>query len=399
MTITFLLEHQKKDGDRYTLYGDFATLRGAEVFNQVVPKLSDHNNQELPTGFRIDGIKPGRRLFEDKYYELDVDGALVTRTGNTSFESYIIDYSSYRFEQGKRVIESAEKVDLDKAVSRIPPGWLRSAFCAIPDPDEGDMEFVRVNKVGQGNWNDYHIGKQIPLVFDLGTNMNAPGESIRNLVDEILPDYKQSNQKPILIISHWDLDHYKCLLYLKPDEIDVFDCFVLMETLPTATAKKAYDLIAKNPLARIQAITNSSSGKLDSDMVDLYYAGKKVSLYQGLGDNLNNSGLIAVVNNNNTIVTLSGDCAWYQLNHLNSKESSIKINRCYHLVVPHHGSGKDGSHKGFVLPNSWSCGESVISVGKNRYGHPAPSVVNYLKGLFGKSIRRTDINGSYNLSM
>ena len=402
MKITFLLEYQKKDGDRYTLSGDFATLNEARIFYRYTNQPPLKDNEELPTGLKIVGIKPGLRLYEDSYYKLDIGRAQIQRTGNTSFESYIIDFSNVRFEQGETIIENNNDIlsSLDKAQTSMLEGKLATLLDSIPDSIEGESEFVRVNNVGQGNWNEYHIGNRIPLVYDLGTNMNASNADIRALIDKIFPNYKASPKKPLLVISHWDLDHYKCLLELQMTELILFECFVVKEILPTATAKKAYDRIKSIPRVKILAISSPTS-HTSSEIVQLIEKENKVSLYHGIGNNRNTTGIIVNVSNKNALTILSGDCAWYQINHLLREEAITKKKRCCNIVVPHHGSGKDISFKGFVVPYTWTYSSAAISVGKkNIYKHPYSSVVNYIKGLFDRNVYRTDDkNGPIDLKM
>ena len=393
MKIVFFLEYQKKNGNRYTLHGDFATIKGAEEFFRHATGGELREGQEIPTGLRIDGIIPGIRLFEDNYYTLDVDCAIITRTENTSFESYIIDYSNVSFEQYKKVIERDTKAqnNLDKAKSRMPKGKVASVFHSFDDLCDDEKEFVLVNDVGQGNWNEYHCGNNIPLVFDIGADRYASNKSARSLIGQILPQYQSLEKKPVVIISHWDLDHYRCLLSMSDLEINLFDCFIVMETLPTATAKKAYDLIEKNLGVNILAVTERlPTKKAASLMIHPLHKAKKLSIYQGVGNNTNNTGFIVAVSNNHTIVLLSGDCSWSQLNHLTRAEGQHKKKRLCHLVVPHHGSGKDCCYKGFVLPSSWLYGKAAVSVGINMYGHPNPGVLKYLNSLFGSHASRTD---------
>ena len=394
MKIVFFLERQIKKGNLYTLYGDFATLNEARGFAQ-----QNVDDQEVPTGIRISGIKPGKRLFEESYYILDTDGAQIIRTEDTPFESFLIDYSNCQFEKGKVVIEAAKSFTPIKASGNMPAEELKAVLDSFPTNSETKNEYIKVNDVGQGNWNEYHMGEQIPLVYDLGTNMNASKDAIKALTDGILPSYK-SLKKPILVISHWDKDHYNCLLNLTPGELDLFACFVIMETIPTATAEKAYKRIMNNPAAKVFAVPNISAPATGHNVMKPLYSATKVSLYQGIGKKSNESGLIVCVSNEKFLSVLSGDCAWFQINHMLRLEASNKMNRCCNLVIPHHGSGKDLSFKGFVIPYSWSYSSSAISVGNNTYKHPNPSVENYIDSLFGGHLSRTDyIKGPVYLKM
>lgn len=137
------------------------------------------------------------------------------------------------------------------------------------------------------------------------------------------------------------------------------------------------------PRVKVQAVS-SINGLNSSEMVRIKEKGNKVSLYQGIGNNRNTTGIIVTVNNKNTLTILSGDCAWNQINHMFRLDALAKEKMCCNLVVPHHGSGKDLSFKGFVVPFSWTYGSAAISVGKkNRFKHPSASIVDYINGLFG----------------
>lgn len=399
MKITFFLEYQKKDGDRYTLYGDFATLKDARDFYQHLNQSPIEDDLEVPTGFRIDGIKPGKRLFEESYYFLETNGARISRNEDSSLEAYVIDYSNYPFDQRTVVVEAAKEFTPLEAKSNMSKSALTKILDSFPTANENEKEFVRVNDVGQGNLNEYHIGEQIPLVYDLGTNMNSSEDDVRALVDKILCEYKPLENKPVLVISHWDKDHYHCLLQLRPKELDLFECFVIMKTIPTASAEKAYNRIASNPSAKILAVPQISSSSKGTGISSLFYSGNKVSIYQGIGKKMNISGLIVCVSNNEFLSVLPGDCAWFQINHILREEAITKNARCCNLVVPHHGSGKDQSFKGFVVPPSWTYGIPAISVGKNNHNHPNSSVEDYIMSLFDKRVKRTDKHGPIRLNM
>ncbi|HOE57906.1 MAG TPA: MBL fold metallo-hydrolase, partial [Bacillota bacterium] len=60
------------------------------------------------------------------------------------------------------------------------------------------------------------------------------------------------------------------------------------------------------------------------------------------------------------------------------------------LKVPHHGSGRSSSEEFLkaVQPKV-----SIISVGKNNYGHPSPDTLKRL-GASGSLVYRTDENGA-----
>ena len=406
MKITVLLEHiyapKEQDNGMYSFDCDFATIEDARnlYFRVTQSQIGQNQIQSLPTGVHITGVKGKRRFVEDAYYEIDIDTPGVTVNRNpdltTVYNSYKIDFAGVSLETTKNAITSVSytvvESKLEKAASTMETKELEHFLDSIAEAGKDEDEYVRVKNIGQGNWNEYHIGNRIPLVFDLGTWMNASNSKTRSLVVEHCPQYVSSAIKPIVIISHWDLDHYRCLLEMTPEEIGYFGVFVVVETLPTATAEKAYDLIKKAPKVKVVAIpTFGKSTSKRPVMIKDCIQSSKVSIYPGVGSNRNSKGLIVVVKNKKTAVLLSGDCPWYQLNHVMRNEAGTVKNVECHLVVPHHGA-KDDSYTGFVIPCCWKYGKAAVSVGQgNHYSHPGTSVLDYLKELLNtKDIDRTD---------
>jgi|GEM_PF-7038037 len=408
MKITVLLEyvnkHSKGGNGTYTIFCDFARTDDAIQLYNLKNATPYNSKMELPTGLHIIGLNgeaiSKMRFFEDWYYEIDVaDGERVTlKSGNTTFDSYEIDFTGASLDVimasfTRKQYEDVEP-DLEKAESSMTEEELTSYFDKIAELCEGEKEFVRVKNIGQGNWNEYHVGSNnIPLVYDLGTWMNASNTAARSLVLKHLPQYKSSSIKPIVIISHWDLDHYRCLLQMTPTEIKYFEAFIVVKTLPTATACKAYYLIKQATWVKVLSIPTCGKSTSKMPIMNNPIQHPKVSIYPCIGSNRNSRGLIAVIKNETTAVLLSGDCLWSQLNHILREETNSPKKIACHLVVPHHGGCGDELYSGFVIPSSWTYGKVAISVGKgNLYNHPRRSVTGYLKVLFNtKTIDRTDI--------
>lgn len=68
------------------------------------------------------------------------------------------------------------------------------------------------------------------------------------------------------------------------------------------------------------------------------------------------------------------------------ESTNLRVNESRILKVSHHGS-RDGTTR--ELLEMVKPAEAVISVGKNRYGHPAPETIKRLEE-FGVKVRRTD---------
>ena len=93
MKITFFLEDKIKIGDSYTLYGDFANLKQAKEFHRYLNPESEVSDLDVPTGLTLTGVKSGKGLKRESYYDIDIFKEQVTF--DTSTETYVIDYTKY----------------------------------------------------------------------------------------------------------------------------------------------------------------------------------------------------------------------------------------------------------------------------------------------------------------
>lgn len=100
----------------------------------------------------------------------------------------------------------------------------------IPDFFEGDL-FLLVRDVSQANWNELLDGNNITrIVYDIGAELHANQAIVRGLFNSRFDTLKRD--KPILVISHWDIDHYQCLECASIQEIRTcFSKFVCMDMM------------------------------------------------------------------------------------------------------------------------------------------------------------------------
>ena len=114
------------------------------------------------------------------------------------------------------------------------------------------------------------------------------------------------------------------------------------------------------------------------------------SLKNSKMDNVNNASVITELNYKDFTSLFLGDA---EISAQDQILNSVKHSNI--LKVAHHGStnGLDESLLKIVQPNI-----SIVEVGaKNTYGHPAPSVINYLKSI-ATQIYRTDQDGTIEIS-
>ena len=101
----------------------------------------------------------------------------------------------------------------------------------------------------------------------------------------------------------------------------------------------------------------------------------------------NEDSVVALLDYNNTEVLLTGDVESITEQDMINQNKLVDVDI---LKVGHHGSATSTTQ---AFLNKVKPEYSVISVGKNSYGHPKASVLNRLKKI-GSKIYRTDLNGN-----
>ena len=178
--------------------------------------------------------------------------------------------------------------------------------------------------------------------------------------------------KIVLIISHWDSDHYNLLTvedYAFFKSIDLVICSDdIRGTSANQIAKKIYSICGNvkfmHPYKRRYASHNIGIKEETNTSHQALFVGECAA-------NRNLSGLMFSVRRSNEILLLTGDHSNYQV------WGEHPYNRFYyggeklHVVVPHHG-GYCGNQK----PFDGHTGFAIVSTGPNPYGHPKSSVLD-----------------------
>lgn len=235
---------------------------------------------------------------------------------------------------------------------------------------------VTVRDVGQGNWNEINEENKTEIVFDAGAPMSAARADIRRIIGNRAIKY--SKDKPGLILSHWDKDHYHSLVGMSDAELGNFSFFICRDRVPNLTSRILFGRISM-AIGSVNTYTISAPIKAirggPTRLFPLLPITNQFVIYNAQHHkNRNISGLVISLKTGNSSIILSGDCHYGQISmdilpHLNFKHK-------HHLVVPHHG-GKAGKYI-YNLPTHAIPEKAIISVGANRYGHPLPS---YIKDL------------------
>ncbi|GHT24030.1 hypothetical protein AGMMS4957_16410 [Bacteroidia bacterium] len=207
------------------------------------------------------------------------------------------------------------------------------------------------------------------LPCDAGAPMNAPRNEVIRIIGNRNILYNES--KPILVLSHWDKDHYHSLIGMTDVELqNNFSAFVCRDHIPNLTSRSLF-----NRLKAAVGTLNTFAIKADIRYArggptffnSITPANNQIILYNAQHHkNRNISGLILTVKSANKSVVLSGDAHYEQI----SRDILPQLNYSHkhNLVVPHHG-GKAGTYI-YNIPPLMTVEDAIISVGINHYGHP-----------------------------
>ena len=242
----------------------------------------------------------------------------------------------------------------------------------LPDATKGELEavlksfamnvsYIGVLDVGQGSANVLLDEDRTPLAyFDFGgavlTNRRTWPEDLTGLC---------MTQKPVVILSHWDLDHWAAHKRCRPFQAgDVDPAYANQVWIvprnppndkPSHSHVKFLDVLQRSG-ARVLIWPND----LESISVG------RIRIVKCTGQTRNDSGLALIVSyrKGKGLALLSGDA---NLNCVPHTEANLQNVRT--LVVPHHGARLEGDplERGFpcIAPTI------VVSFGaRNTYGHP-----------------------------
>lgn len=238
------------------------------------------------------------------------------------------------------------------------PGPLVAACAALPTAaTRGDIslvlkgvpqaESIRVRDVGQANFISLcdDRGRAI-LHFDVGfpISFNCHTFPSKFGID--------TDEKPPIILSHWDWDHLHGALCLP----HLLDCrwIVPEQRLGPGAARLARMLAQRGNLL----VRPANAG--------IRFPFGELVKSRGRASDLNDSGLTVLATlTNGRSALLTGDADYAHLMHTNA----TKVD---HLVATHHGARFNGGAASVPMPANGH-GELVISYGyRNVYGHPHP---------------------------
>lgn len=224
------------------------------------------------------------------------------------------------------------------------------------------------------------------IVYDAGAPTFASKASVREIIGNKIEEYSIS--KPILILSHWDKDHYHSLIEMTDEEIKCFSSFVCIDRAVTNTTcillNRFISVLGISNVVQISNVPRVTKG----GKTPLYLLSKESSqilLYTSMYHKTKNiSGLVLALRTQESSVIFSGDCYYSQLTENVLPQLNYPNN--HNLIVPHHG-GLAGKY--FYENKKAKKVNAIISAGNSK-NHPSKYYTDFLRCEFN-TLRSTKV--------
>lgn len=271
----------------------------------------------------------------------------------------------------------------------------------FPIPDNQDKITLEVVNCGHGNWNEIHTETSC-FFYDIGATLHQSQAEINNFAPNRFGQPMKrgatgenaSSKNNILIISHWDKDHYQTILNIEKNDLQQVNCCLA----PTPKEEKLAQNTIKKALLRLNNIigtarihlydSQSESGHTTAVTTNLLQLSHNITLHMGRAHkDHNQSGLILQIEGKERQALLPADHHWHQISSLGTLTNKPLI-----VVTPHHG-GKAGSFRRGLNRLMQTCSSLDLCTScdekKNSYKHPRQELTQHIQSL-GLNHQRTD---------
>jgi beta-lactamase superfamily II metal-dependent hydrolase len=381
--IVYLDSYKKVGEGTFDAYIDFRLSRDLEFFNRRL-------NTQLSSSTYIElrNLKTAKRLMRGCYYQLNLD---ILK--DVVFERYL--------EQEEGLIGgffnlSEMQVPTDNSLEVLQTHALldNTELSWVNEPEgldlqvspSGDMK-VFVKNVGQANWNELIVNGETCVLYDAGAELHAKKKDVEDIFNSRRAHLERS--KPILVLSHWDMDHIHCLKYL--EEEDLRSCFSAIICPNRVKSITSFNLRLKFQMALGKRHVFSLPIPVRTNGIAMHHWRDIgcLSFYLGeMSRNINFCGLVMFVEGISKTSNFTGDCRLSQADNVYKQEmTNIDDYKSHILISPHHGGDYGATHRHYSTP----CNNIAISVANNNtYGHPHKDMLKYLSTL-GQVIMTKDI--------
>jgi hypothetical protein len=384
--LVYIEEFNKGEG--YVLF-DFYDSNEFEIFSNLINNEFDINQATMVSLVNYNE----RTIRENTYYSIKrktiefwQENNSISQNENSLLIGYSIDMANFNLE----LQVFTHSVSLNDYYSFNHIIFGRRVIKDIEFNLNGKLT-VNVRNVGQGNWNEIKSDESYAVIYDCGTSMIATKADVRALIDTRSKEY--IDNKPSLVLSHWDKDHYHCLIGMTDSELSSFSNFICRDNVPNLTSRKLISRIRKlisfNHIYAIPAEVRTAKGGL-TYLNAMNNINNQLVIYNSqYHKDRNVSGILLSLKTADSSVIFSGDSHYSQVStcilpHLNFSHK-------HYLIVPHHG-GKGGKYV-YNNPGKIQYESAIISVGRNGYGHPKPHYATALKADF-RIFKKTSLTKS-----
>ena len=329
------LECLKKVGNNvFDVYIDFRQIKDLNHFVQSNP-----NNQIFnkigPTYIELLSLKTNKRLLTGCYYKLNID--LLNRFDFVENTESLFIKRSYNLNNMQYPGVDTEEI-LQKHTVLDPQELFRNKIngqFTIEELHNYNLKLC-VRDVGQANWNELIDNNIVKYVYDIGAELHSKIDDVKKLFYERVDDYKRD--KPILVLSHWDIDHIQCMLYV--DIQTIRDCFskcICIDMMKTITSLKIYNNILK-ALGKDNVYCIRPADRTNGITMHLWNRIGNIAFYKGeKSRNINYAGLCMFVSGKIKSANFTGDIKLIQAKYVYDQEKEFNSN----TENPGIGGGKE----------------------------------------------------------
>lgn len=378
---------EKRDQSR--LLVDFVESGAFQSFITIIETVISGIDIKDPSMVLIKNYK-GKKGREGVTYELNTEaiehvianGQIISTLQNSVVIGFEIDMANNPHElfKGSKSFNQEERWELNLELS---------SKKELPKIELDGKTKVVVRNVGQGSWNELFVDNKLKLIFDIGTSYQAKRVQVEKLNlgrEELI-----QKDKPGVIISHWDIDHYHCLIPMSDETLSSIQFFCFRNYLPTLTSRKIYsrirELLSSKNVYPIEPFPKAEKGLGYAPLKKIKNDSKNVIFYNSCKhQDRNQNAICLAIRKSKSSVVLPADTHYKQISK--SILPDLGYENEHYLIVPHHG-GKAGNFL-YKIDKSSKLKTAIVSVGRNSYGHPNRDYLNQLRGI-GFKVKSTMI--------
>lgn len=232
---------------------------------------------------------------------------------------------------------------------------------------------ITICNVGQGDGIHIRTAKGSDILIDAGGD-----KKVLDCLSRHIPFWDRTIEA--VFLTHPHLDHYGGLIEVGR-RYDLIYFGTVSKDSTSQSLQKLQDILADKGLTA--KLVKNGDRIAQSSYFELltYWPTEDFGKSEAKSDP-NDHSIVQILTVGDFEMLLTGDAEEHILSRLNLSDIEV-------LKVPHHGSRGGVTDK---LMNQIKPELSIISVGKNSYGHPAEETINILKRNSSK-VLRTDLDG------